>query len=151
MSTKLQKLVLKDKKSYKTFILSDINCENTFLNEVGNALKAGIDVVEFDGNRLSSKAFLSTGKKLRDLSGVFNALLIIKDRIDIAKLVGADGVTLYENSIPISEAHKLVEENLLIGFHAQEETILDEQELSLLSFIISDKPINTDIKQFQPQ
>ncbi|MCR4881017.1 MAG: thiamine phosphate synthase [bacterium] len=151
MTTKLQKHLLKDKKNYKIFVLSDINAENSFLNDVGIALKEGVDVVEFDGNNLVSKDFLSTGKKLRDLCGVFNALLIIKDRIDIAKLVGADGVALDKNSVSISEAHKLVEDNLLLGFHAQERTIPDEHELSLLNFLVPDNAINADIKQFQPQ
>ena len=122
--------------------------ENEFLNATAQILKDGTEIVEFDGTKLSSKDYLSVGKKLRDLCGVFNALLIIKDRIDIAKLANAEGITLDKGSISTQEAYKLTEGNLLLGYHVECENLPKKNELEFLDFIVSDAAINIDTKVF---
>ena len=149
MKNKLNKLLLKDKKTYKVCILENTEKENEFLNETAKILKDSTDVIEFDGTKLNSKDYLSVAKKLRDLCGVFNALLIIKDRIDIAKLSNAEGIALDIHSIPPQEAHKLSEDILLLGYHVQCKNSQNENEHELLDFIVSDAPIKTNIKVFE--
>ncbi len=150
VSTKINKLLLKDRKNYHIVTLNDITDENNFLNKTAEILKNGCDVLEFDGTNLSSSELFSVAKKLRNLSGVFNSLLIIKDRIDIAKLSGADGVCLDRNSIPASEAYKLTENHLLLGCHANDEIWENKTNTDNLDFIVSSIAINIDIKTFLP-
>ena len=148
MGSKINRLLLKDKKNFHISILENIADENNFLNKTAEVLKNGCEVLEFDGINLNSKNYLAVSKKLRDLCGVFNALLIIKDRIDMAKLSGADGIVLDENSISPQEAHKLTENHLLLGYHVHDEIMPDKKDLDILDFISGKEGINCDIKQF---
>ena len=150
MSTKINRLLLKDKKTYKICALEDISYENDFLNAAAQKLKDGAEIVEFDGSSIADKDYLSVGKKLRGLCGVFNALLIIRGRIDIAKLTGADGVIFDDTSIGISEGFELTENQLLLGYFAQSGILPEENLIDKCDFIVSQAPISADIKTFQP-
>ena len=148
MSSKIGKLLLQRKNNYKKFILHDIKDEDLFLNTVAQNLKNGVEVVEFCGNNLSSFEFFSVAKKLRDLSGVFNAILIIKDRIDIAKLINADGVIIDNNSIPIKYTQQLIENGLLLGYNAEDNKSAQEAEEQGVDFLVSNMALDTKIKCF---
>ena len=149
MPSKVNKLLLKDKSRYSVCVLDDIAAENDFLNITAQKLKDGTEVLEFDGTKLCGRDYLSVAKKLRDLCGVFNALLIIRDRIDIAKLSNADGVALSKGSISPTEACKLTENTILMGYHAENEILPEENELEAVDFIVSAMPIKADIKVFR--
>ena len=111
-------------------------------------MKNGADVVEFDGNNLNDCEFLKISKKLRDLSGVFNTLLIITGRTDIAKLCAADGVILDKNSVPVDEGKKLTENQLILGYRISEEMNFDEIEFKDIDFVVTDREISLPIKVF---
>ena len=149
MTTKINKLLLKDKNAYTICVLEDIEKEDAFLNKTAQKLKDGADVIEFFAKNITDRDFLSVAKKLRDLCGVFNALLVVRRRIDIAKLANADGVVLDGDSIGISEAFRLTESNILLGYHAQDGISLKEDEVGICDFVVSKEPINADIKAFQ--
>ena len=150
MGSKINKLLLKDKTSYKIVVLDSYEQENEFLNIVATALNAQIDVLEFDGSKLSSAQFLSVGRKLRDLTGVFGSLLIIKERIDIAKLVNADGICFDDNSIPVEEAAKLIEGRFIVGFHAKDGILPTNEDIKDIDYVVSAEPIACTYKYFKP-
>lgn len=56
------------------------------------------------------------------------ALLIINDHADIAVAVGADGVHLGQDDLPLADARKVVGERLLIGIstHTREQALAAE-------------------------
>lgn len=146
MTTKFNSILLRDKNSY--YILDDskfIN-ETAFLNNIAEVLNSGVDVLELKFQNLSSKEILSIVKKARELCSYFDALLVIFDRIDIAKLAEADGIVLNSNTISPNEAKKLVEDAMLIGFECF--SIENTVELSdkNIDFIISNLP-NLDCKK----
>ena len=62
-----------------------------------------------------------------DLCRKYNAVFIIDDRTDIAKEVGADGVHLGKNDMPLKEARRILPENAIIGGTAN--TIDDIRQL----------------------
>lgn len=56
--------------------------------------------------------------ELRQLTNRYQAQLIINDRLDIALAVGADGVQLGMAGLPLTEARRLLGNNMLIGYSA---------------------------------
>ena len=74
----------------------------------------GVGIVQLREKDLNSKDLYYLAKKVREITKKYNMLLTINDRLDIALLVGADGVHLPENSIPINII-KSKFPNLIVG------------------------------------
>lgn len=82
---------------------------------VEKALQGGVRAVQLREKDLSSRDLYDLSLELRRLTRLYNARLLINDRIDIALAVDADGVHLPENSIPADQARKLLTPSKLIG------------------------------------
>ncbi len=78
------------------------------------AAAGGITAVQLRGKDMTSRELYETGLKLRRLSSDLGLLLIINDRLDIALAVGADGVHLGQEDLPIHVARRLAP-RLLLG------------------------------------
>ena len=139
MTTKFNSILLSNKNNYKIIDDGEFVDETAFLNKIANCLNTGVDVLELKFKNLSSKDIMSVCKKSRELCSYFGALMLIFDRVDIAKLVEADGVVLDAKSIAPVDAKKLVENTLLIGF----ESFADDRSVNLedkdVDFIVSKK------------
>jgi thiamine-phosphate pyrophosphorylase len=103
------------------------------IQKIERAAKAGVDWIQIREKdlcgrelaKLAAKAILRTGS---------GSLVLVNDRLDVACAVGAAGVHLGENSLPPSEARKLVNKeggarNFLVGVsaHSLEGAIRAEQ------------------------
>lgn len=61
---------------------------------------------------------LALARELRELTAEAGALLIINDRVDVARASGADGVHLGLNDLPIEDARRILGPSRLIGLTA---------------------------------
>jgi len=138
MTTKFQSMLMSNKNTYKIVDDTDFIAETSFLNSIAGILNSGVDVLELKFNHLSSAEILSVSQKTRELCSYFNSLLIIFDRIDIAKLVEADGVALNFNTISPIVAKKLIEDALLIGFELYDINDLASVSNSEIDFFVSE-------------
>ncbi len=66
----------------------------------------------FDG---STQDMLALARALRETTRAHGALLFVNERVDLARLVGADGVHLPERSLTPAEARAVLGESALIG------------------------------------
>lgn len=64
----------------------------------------GSVVVQLRDHELSARARLALGGRLRAITQRYGQRLIVNDRLDIARLIDADGVHLGEQSVAASEA-----------------------------------------------
>lgn len=83
------------------------------VNDVQQAIAAGVEVVQYRRKAGSTKELFAEASALRQLSR--NALFLINDRVDIALAVDADGVHLGQDDMPIGPARKLLGEKKIIG------------------------------------
>ncbi|MBE7708797.1 MAG: hypothetical protein E7Z88_08855 [Cyanobacteria bacterium SIG27] len=106
-------------KNIKTAVMVDctIFSQDIILNSAANALKNGAKIIQFYSKNATDKQNLETALKLRQLCSIFNALLIINSRVDIAQIVQADGVCLFEDDISFVNAKKILDENKIIAQH----------------------------------
>jgi len=79
------------------------------------ALEGGVRAIQVREKDLPIRELLSLSQELRTITREFGAKLFINDRIDVAITVGADGVHLGHQSMPVEAAKKILPGNMLIG------------------------------------
>ncbi|NPA53968.1 MAG: thiamine phosphate synthase [Aquificae bacterium] len=100
-----------------------------FEEQIKYILDKGIRMFQLREKDLPSDELYSLAEKMADLLYGYDAIFIINDRVDIALLVGANGVHLPEKSVPISSVkHKFPD--LIVGksCHSVEGAIAAEKE-----------------------
>lgn len=85
---------------------------------VGEALQAGLRSVQLREKELPTPALLELARELRGLTRKYGARLLVNDRLDIAMAVGADGVQLRADSLPVRTVRRLLGPDSLIGLSA---------------------------------
>ena len=134
----INKFRLKDKKSYLIASSEKFASTDDFLDAVAKKLEKGTQAIELREN-CSSKIFLEHGMRIRELCSIYNALFFIHDRLDIAKLVKADGIHLPKNGFNIQTARDFIEENIIIGTTAETQNDIIDAETQKFDYIICTK------------
>lgn len=80
------------------------------------ALGAGAPAVQLRNKGESARALHEVGGVIRALTDRFGALLFVNDRLDVALSLGADGVHLGPDDIPVAAARAVAPEGFLIGY-----------------------------------
>lgn len=125
LKVNLNEYRLKDKKLYLVTNSDKFNSEDEFLDAVASALKGGVDILQLREKNSSAKRIIELGKKIRNLCSLYNAIFIVNDRIDIAKIVNADGVHLGQDDADITSAREILGDNAIVGIstHAPEQAL----------------------------
>jgi len=79
------------------------------------ACKGGIKWVQLRVKDQVTEEWLDTAKRAKKICEEHGAALIINDNVEIAKLVGADGVHLGKDDMSPVEARQILGENCIIG------------------------------------
>ena len=82
---------------------------------VGCALAGGVDWVQLRNKSGSAASMYANGSVLRTLAHERGAALAINDRLDVALALGADGVHLAGQSLPVAAAVELAAGRITIG------------------------------------
>lgn len=85
----------------------------------------GATIIQLRDKSSSSRDLFDAAQDCVDYCRSMNVTLIINDRVDIAMMVGADGVHLGQDDLPPSEARKLLGEKVMIGLstHTLEQAV----------------------------
>jgi thiamine-phosphate pyrophosphorylase len=102
---------------------------------VERALEGGVRAVQLREKDLSGKELFLLADKLRAVTARHGARLLVNDRADVARAVGADGVHLGVLSIPAREARRLLGENAIIGCSAHNGKEIGEAEEGGADFV----------------
>jgi thiamine-phosphate pyrophosphorylase len=92
---------------------------------VKEVLAGGVRAVQLREKDLPVRELLRCAETLRLLTAEFGARLLINDRVDVCMAVGADGVHLRADSLPIPAVRKILGPERLIGqsIHSTSEAI----------------------------
>lgn len=82
---------------------------------VESALQAGLTLVQYREKEKDDNLRLGIAQKLCQMCHRYNSLFIVNDRVDIALAVGADGVHLGQNDIPVSLAREILGSGKIVG------------------------------------
>jgi len=109
---------------FKLYLITDRKVATKPLPEaVRLALEGGVKAVQLREKDLPVRELLSLAKELRAITREYGAKLFINDRVDVAVAVGADGVHLGGQSMPVDAVRKVVGKVMKIGVstHSGEE------------------------------
>jgi len=87
---------------------------------VDSALSAGAPTIQVRSKEAGAAELLALADRLAARIRAAGALLIINDRLDVALAVGADGVHLGPDDLPVSAARQAAPDGFLIGYSTAE-------------------------------
>lgn len=82
------------------------------------AVYGGASCVQLREKIGSTREFIEQALAIRDFLRIRDIPLIINDRLDVALAVGADGVHLGQNDMPLAVARSIVKDAMIIGISA---------------------------------
>ena len=85
------------------------------LDSVRIALEGGCRWIQLRMKEASPEDILPIAKEAMNLCRKYDATFIIDDYVELAKQIGADGVHLGKNDMPITEARKTLGKDFIIG------------------------------------
>ncbi len=101
---------------FRLYLITDRKQTKLSLPEaVRLALQGGVPAVQLRENDLPVRELLALAQELRTITREFGAKLFINDHVDVAVAVGADGVHLGHQSMPVDAARTIVGKGMLIG------------------------------------
>ena len=108
-------------KACKIYLVTDEKAclEKDFYACIEEAIKGGVKIVQLREKNISTKDFYEKALKVKEICKNYGALFIINDRLDIAQVVGADGVHLGQSDMPIEKAREILKDKFLIGATAR--------------------------------
>lgn len=105
----------------KLYVLVDLRygIGDDFSNRIVQMCKAGVDVVQLRDKNATDRELIEAGRQLRRLLAKFDAdrsvLFVMNDRPDLARVVGAGGVHVGQDEMPVADVRSLVGPDCMIG------------------------------------
>jgi len=87
---------------------------------VVEALDAGAPAIQLRAKRATASELLDAGRRLLGRTRAAGALLFVNDRVDVALALGADGVHLGPDDLPVAAVRAAVPPGFLIGASADD-------------------------------
>lgn len=86
------------------------------------AARGGADIIQLREKNLPDAEVIGIARKIRKNCDASGTLFIVNDRPDIAACVGADGVHLGQNDMPVRDARRVVGSDVIIGISVHSAT-----------------------------
>lgn len=114
LKTKYRQIKINNRCLYLIVCIDKYKSDNILLDKIASAISGGVDIIEISSEN-NPKRLFNIGQKIKLLCEEFDTTLIIKDRLDVAYLIEADGVSLGLNSLDTHSARQILGDNILIG------------------------------------
>lgn len=105
------------------------------LETVAAAIEGGVTMVQLRDKDGSSEAMIEAGRALHAVLGPRGIPLIINDRIDVAKAVGAEGIHLGQDDLSPATARALLGRRAIIGLTVDDARPLAGYDPSAVDYV----------------
>ena len=99
------------------------------------AIAGGVDIVQLREKQLPDDELVAVANAARALCERLGALLIVNDRPFVAREVGADGVHVGQEDMPVEEVRELLGADMLIGLSTHTKQEIDAVDGGLVDYI----------------
>ena len=96
-------------------LLTGSKCTAALDWTIQQAADGGADVFQLREKTLPDRELIDRATRVRKWTRDAGVLFVVNDRPDIARLVGADGVHLGQDDLPVAAARRIVGPDMLIG------------------------------------
>jgi len=93
-------------------------CREDPIKLADKLLKAGVDCIQLREKQMSDRRFVELAGQLRQVCLDNSAVFIVNDRPDVAAIVGADGVHVGQDDLPIAAIRRLLAPEAMVGVSA---------------------------------
>ncbi|MGM0214410.1 thiamine-phosphate pyrophosphorylase [Enterococcus sp. AZ109] len=93
--------------------------EEQFLTIIDQACQSGVTLVQLREKELSTYDFYQLALKVKEVTGRYNVPLIINDRLDVCLAVGAEGLHIGDDELPVTVARRLLGSDRILGVSAK--------------------------------
>jgi len=87
----------------------------SFAEVIRAAVAGGVDLVQYRDKAASAREYFQMAQELQTLCRQLGVPLLLNDHVDIAALLGADGIHLGQDDIPLAQARRLLGAEATIG------------------------------------
>lgn len=109
--------------------------KGTLTSAVKAALDGGVRMVQLREKDLPIRDLLSLAEEMRELTRMYDALLFINDRLDVAICAEADGVHLPQNGLPVEGIKPVLPGGMRVGVSTHSLAEANEAEAGGADFI----------------
>jgi thiamine-phosphate pyrophosphorylase len=93
---------------FRIYAVTDLRVEGpNALKGIEAAYRGGADIVQLRSKVLPDAALIRLGSRIKKIAERNRKLFFVNDRVDLALAIGADGVHLGQEDIPVAVARKL--------------------------------------------
>ena len=110
-------------------------------------LDGGARVLQLRAKELPSGALLELADALVALAGDYEAIVIVNDRVDVARLSGADGVHVGQDDLPPAIAREQLGPKAVVGFSTHTVSQLEAALREPVSYIAVGPVFGTSTKE----
>jgi len=107
-------------------LVGESDCVHGLERTIFEAAAGGVDMVQLREKNRSDRELLVLAEKVRRWTEAAGVLMIVNDRADLARLVGADGVHLGQEDLPVAVARNLIGPELVIGVSTHTPSQIDQ-------------------------
>lgn len=106
-----------EKKIGRLHVITDFYLQQRYTHAAiaEQAIEGGADVIQFRQKRGGIRNKLIEARKVKAVCEQASVPLIVNDHLDIAQAIGADGVHLGQDDLPIPDARKILGAEAIIG------------------------------------
>jgi thiamine-phosphate pyrophosphorylase len=102
---------------------------HALLDGIETALGEGVQTLLLRAKTLSPRDQWEIGRRVAGLCAAYNATLLISDRADLARALGADGVHLPANGLPVDVARRTLTDHIVgVSCHSVADVLKAEED-----------------------
>lgn len=130
-------------------LLTSQQCPHGWLETAKAAIAGGVQVIQLREKSGDDRSLLQKAETLRRLTSENNVLFIINDRLDVTKLVDADGVHLGQDDLPLNAARRVLTPNTLVGISTHSAPQLSQAMVDHADYVGLGPTFPSTTKQFE--
>ncbi len=109
--------------------------EPQLIHLVRQMLDAGVGAMQYRVKDRTAAAMIREAAALLNLTRPANVPLIVNDRVDVALAVGADGVHVGQQDMPVSHARRLMGPYAIVGATTPDPVLAGQAERAVASYV----------------
>ncbi len=110
-------------------------------------LRAGVRLIQLRDKNASSRALFEIGLQVREQVRAAGGIFIVNDRADVARAVGADGVHVGQDDLPVELARGILGPEKCVGYSTHNHDQLAEGDRSSADYLAFGPVFSTASKQ----